>query len=200
MTVSHDQPSASPTPAGAPRTLAAFAATRGPSGEAFEIAAATLAPGEIEERRAFRASAPHPAAVPGREPPCTHPDPRAMRDAFWEWLCALAAGGALLFSRGDADIVRACVADDPRRALGGVPVVHEVETMLLAIGSAGLWQEIADEWCDIFTRRELAASDPPSAAARAAATAHVAAAALDLAGCLVEVFNLPRAEPEGDPS
>ncbi len=69
--------------------------------------------------------------------PVTHATPRAMRDAFWQWLTYPRVNTIVVVDCGwpvEAGLLSACVADDPTRAFKGPYPLHEVATFLHAAG------------------------------------------------------------------
>jgi hypothetical protein len=69
--------------------------------------------------------------------PRTHETPRAMRDAFWQWLMARQSESVVVVDCGwpvEAGLLSACVADDPSRAMKGPYPLHEAASLLLAAG------------------------------------------------------------------
>lgn len=74
---------------------------------------------------------PHIGDVP------VYPTPRAMRDAFWAWVQPRFADATVLAHCGwpvEANLFQACVADDSTRAFQGPYPLHDVATLLLAVG------------------------------------------------------------------
>jgi hypothetical protein len=71
--------------------------------------------------------------------PVTHPDPRAVRDAFWSAWEVVKGHGAVLAADCawpvEARFLAACVDDDPKmRKWGGPYPLHDVATARLAAG------------------------------------------------------------------
>lgn len=141
-------------------------------GDAFAVGAVYLTPnGTVKE--VFFARAPLSAplipwvkehVLPAlADAPETHPTARAMRDAFWEWLCDrrnIEKDTLVLVDCGwpvEARFLAACVDDAPHeRGFFGPYPLHEVATLRMA---AGMPQH-GGRAVDVLSKQEMAGHRP----------------------------------------
>jgi len=72
--------------------------------------------------------------------PPTHPDPRSMRSALWDWLAARPEGSVVVADCGwpvECNLLQRCVEDDPAREMRGPYPLHEAASLALASGAPG---------------------------------------------------------------
>lgn len=129
-----------------PRILSFDAESNGLHGEAFAVGAVLLNPdGSDAETFYARCLIDGPIdpwvrdnVLPAlADAPETHATPRAMRDAFWSWLTARQSEALVVVDCGwpvEAGLLIACVSDDPSRAFKGPYPMHEVASLLFAVG------------------------------------------------------------------